>query len=535
MDKIITSQKVFTGIDDEAHPLALIIRDGRISQVIQRDQLSFYEDKGYLIEDYGDSFICPGFNDAHQHVMHAALFPSDIAFEYAGVSEEDCVSYAWKFSAEHPDLEWILGHGWRDNLWNCPQAPTKHSLDSVFPDRPCAMYSGDSHTLWVNSKALEMLGIHDTDEPPSGGYFDRDGQGRLTGVLRESAAMKYVTEILASIDEKLLIDAYRTYFQKLNAMGITAVSDVAISLTPGADCVLPHIYKALEEADELTVRCHLYPTLADSLDNLESMQADFTGDMVCAPGFKQFFDGVSSQHTAWISEDYENARFEGDRGAPTIAFDKMRELVMKAVSHGHSVRIHAIGDRAVESCIDIYEEAIDTYGEPLQGAYTIEHVEDIDPVNIARMADLGILASVQPPHITIDTTQPRRDLGEWREKRMWPLSTFLEQDVILAFGTDAPVVAPNSLDVLWCACERSHPKTKARFAGGYPSECLSRAQAIRAYTFGSALAEGRMDLGLLAPSMHADFIVWNTDLLSASGDEFLSAKPLAVYVAGSKV
>ncbi len=437
MTKVITSTCVFTGTEDTARALALVVDEdsGRIVEVLDRSQLPALMQAGYEIEDWGDKFICPGFNDAHQHVMHAALFPSDLAFEYVGEDEEDCVRYAQEFAASHPDNEWVLGHGWRDNLWKTPVAPTKATLDKAFPDKPCALYSGDSHTLWVNSCALEALGIHEGDVAPEGGSFDVDAEGHLTGVLREAAGMKYVTQILSMIDKNQLADAYRAYFQKLNALGITSVADVAISLIPGADCVLPEIYQTLETNGELTVRSHLYPTLADSLDNLHEMQASLTSDMVCAPGFKQFFDGVSSQHTAWVTEDYENARFEGDRGRPTIPFERMRSLVLKAASHGHSVRIHAIGDKAVERCIDIYEEAISTYGQPLQGAYTIEHVEDIDPIHIERMAKLGIVASVQPPHITIDTAQPLRDLGKWREERMWPFATMLESGVTLAFGT----------------------------------------------------------------------------------------------------
>ena len=160
-------------------------------------------------------------------------------------------------------------------------------------------------------------------------------------------------------------------------MGITSVCDMAISLIPGADCILPEVYKGLLNKDKLNVRCHLYPTLSEDMSNLEGLQQELTGSMLQAPGFKQFFDGVSSQHTAWVTEDYYNSRFEGDKGKPTVDPARMRKLVLQAASKGHSVRIHTIGDAAVHEAIDIFSQAKDMYGAPSIGANALEHIEDI--------------------------------------------------------------------------------------------------------------------------------------------------------------
>mgnify|MGYP002233514642 CR=1 FL=1 len=134
--------------------------------------------------------LSAGFHDAHEHVLDAALFPSACAEEYAGSSEEDCVAHMVAFAKTHPGSSWLLSHGWRDNLWNPPVAPTRASLDNAFPYRPVAMYSGDGHTVWTNSKGLAKLGLTDESEPPVGGSYDRDEAGHLTGVLREAAGME---------------------------------------------------------------------------------------------------------------------------------------------------------------------------------------------------------------------------------------------------------------------------------------------------------------------------------------------------------
>lgn len=535
---VISSTQIFTSTSDTTRALALGITDGRIEAVVPYDQASSLCGPRTQFIDYKDKFICPGFHDAHQHVLHSALFPSALATHYVGTSEQDEVAHLLTFAKTLPTTDgWVLTHGWRQSLWAHPEvAPTHTSLDRVFPDRPVALYSGDAHTLWLNSRGLAELGIDDATMPPEGGSFDRDSAGHITGVLREAAGMAYVAKLVDMLPDDALVSAYRNYFHRLSQMGITSVCDMALSLIPGADAIRPDIYQRLLNTGELTVRAHLFPTLSEDESNLESMQERLTGEYLRAPGFKQFFDGVSSAHTAWCSKPYANPRFTGDVGRPTVSVERMRALVLAAASRGHAVRIHTIGDRAVHEALAIFEEAIQRYGQPTQGAYTLEHIEDIDPEDYQRFARSGIVASVQPPHIVIDLAQPERDLGAWRAARMWPFDKFLYAGATLAFGTDSPVVPPTSQDVLYCAVTRQTPDTHLPQGGWYPSHRVSRAEALRAYTAGSAAAVGRAhELGTLAPGRYADIAVWDTNFLSCTPDEIQQAHCLATYLGGKQV
>lgn len=529
---IIISDRVFTGFGDEARPLGIAISEGRITETFDPEAVNDFAAVGTEVIDFGDSFVCAGFHDAHQHVLEAALFPSELATEYLGTSELDCVRHMVEFSKGRP-RGWLLGHGWRETAWTPGDLPTRHSLDEAFPARPVAMYSGDAHTLWLNSRAMGELGIDETTEPPSGGSFDRDDAGVLTGVVREAAAMLYVSKIMALFSDEELASVYRSYFARLSSMGVTSVCDMALSLIPGADGIRPGVYERLLESGELNVRAHLFPTLSYDLGNLEELQGRLAGDTLRAPGFKQFFDGVSSQHTAWLGEEYEHPRYPGDVGRPTIAPERMRELVLLAAEHGHAVRIHTIGDRAVSEAISIFAEASERFGEPAQGANTLEHIEDIVPEDIARLREAGLVASVQPPHTVIEVEQPERDLGLWRANRMWPFKTMLGAGVTLAFGTDAPVVPPTSTDVLYTALTRKEPETHLPEKGWNPWENVSAAEAIRAYTHGSAKAVGRShELGLIAPGMLADIVAWDTDLLACAPERVQDARVLATFVGG---
>ena len=245
---------------------------------------------------------------------------------------------------------------------------------------------------------------------------------------------------------------------------------------------------------------------------------------------------MSSQHTAWLTEPYTNARFDGDCGRPTVPADRMRELVLAAAERGHSVRIHTIGDRAIHEAIDIFGEAMAWYGAPMQGRNTLEHLENLLPEDIDRLAELGILASSQPGHITLDPGGPERDLGEERSRVMWPFATYEDRGVEQAFGTDSPITAVTSMDVLYCAVTRQDPFTHEPAGGWLPGERISAAEALRIYTAGSAAAAGREDeLGQIAPGYLADFVVLDRDITACDPSEIQGARVVATYVAGERV
>ena len=209
----------------------------------------------------------------------------------------------------------------------------------------------------------------------------------------------------------------------------------------------------------------------------------------------------------------------------------MRQLVLAAAERGHSVRIHTIGDAAVHAAIDIFDEAYRRFGAPTQGRNTMEHIEDIQPADIVRLRDAHVVASVQPPHVTIDLAQPARDLGEWRARRMWPFAVMPAAGVELALGTDAPVVPPTSMDVLYTAVMRRTPAGHEPEGGWYPEHCLTRAQALRAYSLGGAVAVGReRELGSLEPGKYADLAVWDTNLLTCEDDAIQQATCLSTQM-----
>lgn len=541
VDYIVTSKRVFTSAvgDDAARPLAFAVVGDRIEFMGTPADVIAACAPGTPVLDFGDAFICPGFHDAHLHFFHTALGASPYLLMHMGESEAELVARTVEFAAGLPNHAWVVMQGWRDYRWDPPVPPTKRSLDEAFPTRPCVMYSGDGHTLWMNTCALEALGVTRDSVPPQGGSYDRDENGELTGIIREAAAMELLPRCLEWLTEDDIARAYEDQMTRMAEQGITSICDMALMPHPGCDFIRDDVYEKLSREGKLTLRVHMYPTLLDDQSRLEDLQDRYAGDefpLLRAPGFKQFFDGVSSQHTAWLTEPYTNARFDGDCGRPTVPTDHMRELVLAAAERGHSVRIHTIGDRAIHEALDIFEEALAWYGASMQGRNTLEHLENLLPEDIDRLADLGVLASSQPGHITLDPGGPERDLGPERSRIMWPFATYTARGVEQAFGTDSPITAVTSMDVLYCAVTRQDPFTHEPSGGWLPSERISAADALRIYTAGSAAAVGReRELGQIAPGYLADFVVLDRDITVCDPEEIQSAQVLVTYVGGQRV
>lgn len=541
VDYIVTSKRVFTSAvgDDAARPLAFAVVGDRIEFMGTPADVIAACAPGTPVLDFGDAFICPGFHDAHLHFFHTALGASPYLLMHMGESEAELVARTVEFAAGLPNHAWVVTQGWRDYRWDPPVPPTKRSLDEAFPTRPCVMYSGDGHTLWMNTCALEALGVTRDSVPPQGGSYDRDENGELTGIIREAAAMELLPRCLEWLTEDDIARAYEDQMTRMAEQGITSICDMALMPRPGCDFIRDDVYEKLSREGKLTLRVHMYPTLLDDQSRLEDLQDRYAGDefpLLRAPGFKQFFDGVSSQHTAWLTEPYTNARFDGDCGRPTVPTDHMRELVLAAAERGHSVRIHTIGDRAIHEALDIFEEALAWYGASMQGRNTLEHLENLLPEDIDRLADLGVLASSQPGHITLDPGGPERDLGPERSRIMWPFATYTARGVEQAFGTDSPITAVTSMDVLYCAVTRQDPFTHEPSGGWLPSERISAADALRIYTAGSAAAVGREhELGQIAPGYLADFVVLDRDITVYDPEEIQSAQVLVTYVGGQRV
>ena len=536
-DLILKSTRIFTAEPGENATMSgsIAIADGRIAFVGSDEEAAAYVGLETTVTDLGDAFVCPGFHDSHLHFFPSAMDRSPYVVFCEGTCPEDCVEALKQVEDARPKDEFMLSYGWYHPLWDNPVLPTKDILDAAYPDRPVCLQSGDSHTLWTNSKGLEKFGITKDSVPPAGGVYQKDENGELTGIIQETAATALIPTMLAFSEEETNAGIAQ-FLADLNAEGITSVCDVSLLAVPGGDFVRDDVYRALEERGDLTVRINMFPTALEDLSRARKLRDEFAdNDLLRSPGLKQFFDGVSSTHTAWLTEPYANAHFDGDCGSPVTDPERMRRIVLGAAEEGFAVRIHTIGDKAIHVALDIFEEAREKFG-PVRGQNGLEHLENLLPEDIARLAELDVSANCQPPHTVLDPNGIERDLGPERAQWMWPYRSYLDKGVKFSFGTDSPVVDINSREVIYDAVTRQSPATGEPVGGWQPQERICAADAIRAYTLGSAIAAGRGDeVGSLAPGKLADIAVLDTDLTTCDPEDILRANVLATYLGGKKV
>lgn len=534
-DYILCSSAVFTGCGTKAMPGAVAVGDGRIVFLGNLQECEGLIGGSTEIVDCGDGLIMPGFHDAHLHGYFAALYMSELVAHCGDcTSEQECVERLLPLAADVPADSWLIGTMWYHPLWENPEPPTKHSLDRLFPERPVCMINGELHNVWLNSAGLRLLGIKNESRPVEGGVYYRFPDGELTGMIGEAAATDIMRRVLKfSEDEEDKL--YKNFLNYLNSKGITAFCDMALTATPGGDFVRDDIYERLLERGEMSIRVSLYPTLTRELDRPKDLRKKFKGQILRFGGVKQFFDGVSSCHTAYLKEPYTNARFEGDRGRTTIPPEEMQKLVMCASAEGFAVRVHTIGDEAIHLMLDYFAQAREICADTC-GKQILEHLENFQTEDIPRLREIGVIASVQPQHIMYDIEACQRDLGAERVKLMWPFRSLLDAGAQLSFGTDCPVVECEPLWGLYEAVTRRSALSGKPEEGWNKKECITLAEAIRAYTHGSAVAAGlEDDLGTLEMGKLADICVLDRNIFEGQPENILKACVRLTMVNGKVV
>jgi predicted amidohydrolase YtcJ len=446
-----------------------------------------------------------------------------------------------EFSHAHPDREWLLGRGWFYAVFPGGM-PDRTLLDRVVPDRPAAIEAYDSHTTWVNAAALRRLGVTDDTPNPPRGEIQRDAAGHATGVLKETA-MELVDAVLPRKTIAQDIESLASAATLAFRYGLTSVQEA------GGGRKQFEIYEALRASGRPMLRTRLGlrmepgQTMADwerRLEEYEAVSLPHRGDPSISAGIvKAFADGVIETGTAAMLTPYEGmtAGQPGALGFPYWEPGELEAAVRLADRRGWQVQVHAIGDGAVRTALDAFEQAATTNG-PRDRRHRIEHIETIDAADIPRFGSLGVVASMQPLHADpepaqLDSYQSR--IGPARASRGWPWNSIRQGGGRLAFGSDWPIVSFDPFLGLNSAVNRT--TRDGRPPGGWlPQERLALDEALAAYTSGSAWAahEGAIK-GTLEPGMLADVVLLDRDLFAIPSSEIVSTSVQATIVGGRLV
>jgi predicted amidohydrolase YtcJ len=532
-DSIVIHGKIYTVNEKQEWAEALAIRDGRIVAVGKNAEIEALRGASTRVIDAQGRLVLPGFEDCHIHFMDGSMGLVEVDLNGATTVAE-IQKRVKEFAASHPNDPWITGMGWTYPTFGPAALPDKKILDEVVPDRPVYLVAFDGHSSWANSKALDLAGIDkQTPDPPSGKIV-RDANGEATGALKEWAG-ELVARKMPKPSRAERLAALRKGIREANRAGLTRVDSA------GQDFEYLDLYDELRRNGELTLRFYVAyfldpPELrAEDLRKIEAARKTYHDDWISGGVVKTMLDGVVEAHTAAMLVPYSDDPSQSGK----LFWDpeKYRAAVAELDKRGLQIFTHAIGDKAVRTALDAYEEAA-RVNHTHDARPRIEHIETITAEDIPRFGQLGVIASMQPLHSypdedTLDIWA--RNVGPERAQRAWVFHSIEATGGRLAFGSDWPVVTLNPWEGLQTALTRKTAEGKPE--GGFvPTEAVSLQDGIKAYTLGAAIAARRdKEEGSLESGKLADLIIVDQDLFKIPASQINKTQVLLTMVGGRSV
>jgi predicted amidohydrolase YtcJ len=533
-DLVLRGGKIVTLEESQPAAEALAARDGRIVFVGSDEDAAAWVGEGTEVIQLEGRLAVPGFIEGHGHFF--GLGESKLQLDLTTARDwESIVALVAAAAATSAEGQWILGRGWHQSKWDRPPEPEVQglpvhaSLSAVSPRNPVLLTHASGHAVFVNAKALEVAGIgRDTADPP-GGEVVKDERGEPTGMLRETAE-DLVSPALARDRDALEWNAAKRVVelagQECLAKGITSFQDA------GSSVELIDVYRRLAGEGSLPVR--LWVMARDDNEALRSKLAQqrvvgYAGDFLTVRGIKKSIDGALGAHGAWLLEPYVDA--PGTSGLNTTPIEEIEEAARLALEHDYQLCVHAIGDRANRETLDLFERAFQSAGVDGRSLrWRIEHAQHLDPADVPRFAQLGVIASMQGVHATSDGPWVPTRIGDERARAgayVW--RKLLDSGALVTNGTDAPVEDVDPLASFRASVTRRMPDGRAF----YPEQAMTRLEALESYTIAAARAAfEEEEKGTLTVGKLADVTVLSHDILTVPDDELASAQVLYTILGG---
>ena len=448
-DEIFVNGVIYTGEgfaqDKPRIVQAMAVAGGKVLAVGTTEKIKLLAGPQTHIHDLvkSNTFIFPGFNDAHTHLGGAGSTKLNV--DLTGVkSLADMLTTIHAFAGNSPSGHWLTGGNWDHTLWAQKVLPTRQDLDKVTRDHPAFLDRIDGHISIANSAALAAAGITGKTVPPQGGAIDLDASGQPTGILRESA-QNLVGKVIPppSHDERRRGD--QLAIADALAHGVTSVQDFS-----DWDDFL--IYEELEKDGKLNLRITEWLPFKSPLGDLIKMRAhhDASDPMLHTGFLKGFMDGSLGSRTAAMKAPFTDD--PTNTGLPQYTQEQLNKLAVERAQAGFQLGFHAIGDKAAAMALDAYSQP----GISTSARNRIEHAQVVDPSDIPRFKKLGVIASMQPNHLLTDMNWAEARLGPQRAAYSYAWKAFLDAGVPLAFGTDYPVEPITPFRGLYAAVTRKN-------------------------------------------------------------------------------
>jgi predicted amidohydrolase YtcJ len=524
-DLIITNAKVWTVDKSRPTAQAVAILGERIVAVGSNADVGVWHGSKTQTIDAHGKLLLPGFNDAHVHFISGGSQLDYVQLNDAASAQEFTRRIGDKARSLRPG-EWVLGGDWDETKWSPAALPTRETIDSVTSATPVFVSRYDGHMGLANSAALKLAGITKETPDPPGGTIVRDAQGNPTGALKD-AAMDYLDKVIPALTSAQRMHAAKRALAHAAALGVTSVQDM------NPDYADIAVYTRLREQGELTTRIYGAPLITQVDDQVKmGIRHAFGGPDLRIGAVKAYADGSLGSGTAYFFEPFTDQ--PGNYGLLSELMQPlslMRERMMAADAAGLQICTHAIGDRGISMILDLYSEIAQAHGAA-DRRWRIEHAQHMAAKDFARFAQLKVIASVQPYHAIDDGRWAEQRIGHDRASRTYAFRTFLQHGVRLAFGTDWDVAPLNPMLTIYAAVTRATLDGKNP-NGWFPEQKLNVAEAIEAYTMGSAYAEFQeQDKGSITVGKLADLVLLSDDILTIEPARIREVKILKTILGG---
>jgi predicted amidohydrolase YtcJ len=543
-EMILTNARVLTMDPARPRAEAVAVAGGRIAAVGSRAEVEALAGPATEVIDCKGTTLLPGFVESHLHLVLGGAELAHLQLTHA--EGEAVLARAFRaFAAEHPDRPLLMAQGGHYAMLDHPM--NRHDLDAIIADRPIAITAHDHHTVWANTAALTAAGLLHGAAMPHGHEVVMGPDGTATGELREFEAFAPVIALGGEARLNLGIatggepspwpsEAEQAIDRAKVARGLAHAARYGITAMVNMDGnrYTLDLLRGLQKEGGLTARVkvpfHYKPHMELSeLDRADAMTRDFDDEWLSCRFVKMFMDGVVDSRTAYMLNDYPGHR--GHRAEPLFAPERFNEIATEIDRRGMQIAVHAIGDGAVRTTIDGYEAAQRANGKR-DSRHRIEHIELIDRADVPRLGQLGITASVQPPHApgAMDFALfPTLDVigrGRWNDAYL--CRDLAEAGAHLAFASDWPVTDISVMRGIGAALTRPTYE-------GAADQRVPLLDVLRAYTAGGAWA-AHMDriTGTLRPGLAADIVVLGGDIEAARPEE-VAGMGIAMTVAGGRV
>jgi len=534
-DLVILNGNIYTVNKMKPFAEAMVVKDERIIAIGTNEEIQSFTEGAAKVIDAKGQFIMPGFIEGHGHFTGLGYSLLDLNFLTSKSWNEIVAMVEEKVKTLQPG-EWIDGRGWHQEKWiespgeTTNGYPFHKKISDITPDNPVILRHASGHALFANAKAMEIAGISMDSGDPEGGRIVRNDEGEAIGVFEERAMsmisvahQEYLNTLSEDDRTKKWYEAVRIAQEESLRKGVTSFQDA------GAKYFECERFLEIAEKGEFDMR--LWAMARHRVDELEGKVGDYKvinagNHYYTCRAIKSEVDGALGSYGAWLLKSYDDKpNFVGQNTTQISDVVRIAEIANEA---GMQLCVHAIGDRANQEVLDIFENHVEKGDDK---RWRIEHAQHLHPEDIPRFGDNDIIASMQGVHCTSDSPFVVRRLGQKRSKEgAYAWRSLIDNGAVIANGTDAPVEDVDPIISFYASVTRKRADNKIDF---FPMQKMSREEAIKSYTWNNAYAafeeedKGSLEIGKLG-----DLVILSKDLINCSDDEILETKVLYTIVGG---